>query len=161
MRISVFGLGYVGAVTAGCLARQGHTVVGVDVHPQKVESFNAGIPPVVEPGLEDLLRKLIELPSLWSIIKHRGVQMNITFGDVLPSPANPVDWNLEPFTSIYHFPWLLRLNGEPALNITLVTTSPSSPLLICGVVVGVLAEKIGDDETYMTFRLINARSPGK
>ena len=56
MRISVFGLGYVGAVTAGCLARQGHTVVGVDVHPQKVESFNAGIPPVVEPGLEDLLR---------------------------------------------------------------------------------------------------------
>jgi GDP-mannose 6-dehydrogenase len=56
MRISVFGLGYVGAVTAGCLARQGHTVVGVDVHPQKVESFDAGVPPVVEPGLEDLLR---------------------------------------------------------------------------------------------------------
>lgn len=56
MNISIFGLGYVGAVTAGCLAKQGHSVVGVDVHPQKVESFNAGIPPIVEPGLEDLLK---------------------------------------------------------------------------------------------------------
>jgi GDP-mannose 6-dehydrogenase len=57
MKISIFGLGYVGAVTAACLARQGHSIIGVDVHPQKVESFNAGIPPIVEPGLEELLRK--------------------------------------------------------------------------------------------------------
>jgi GDP-mannose 6-dehydrogenase len=56
MNISIFGLGYVGAVTAGCLARQGHAIVGVDVQPQKVEAFNAGVPPIVEPGLEDLLR---------------------------------------------------------------------------------------------------------
>ena len=56
MNISVFGLGYVGAVTAGCLAKQGHAIVGVDVHPQKVTSFNAGVPPIVEPGLEELLR---------------------------------------------------------------------------------------------------------
>lgn len=56
MKISVFGLGYVGGVTAGCLAKRGHTIVGVDVHPQKVASFNDGIPPVVEPGLEDVLK---------------------------------------------------------------------------------------------------------
>lgn len=56
MKISIFGLGYVGAVTASCLARQGHTIVGVDVHPAKVESFNAGVPPIVEPGLEELLK---------------------------------------------------------------------------------------------------------
>ena len=56
MRISIFGLGYVGAVTAGCLARQGHSIVGVDVHPQKVEAFNHGVPPIVEPGLDDLLK---------------------------------------------------------------------------------------------------------
>jgi hypothetical protein len=109
-------------------------------------------------GLEDLLRKLIELPSLWSIIRHRGVEMTLTFGDgVLPSPAVPADWNLEPSAPAYYFPWLLRLNGEPALNITLVTTSPRPPLLICGGVVGVLAEKIGDEETYMTLRVISAK----
>jgi GDP-mannose 6-dehydrogenase len=56
MNISVFGLGYVGSVTAACLAKRGHSIVGVDVHPQKVESFNAGVPPIVEPGLGELLR---------------------------------------------------------------------------------------------------------
>jgi GDP-mannose 6-dehydrogenase len=55
MKISVFGLGYVGAVTAGCLARQGHSIVGVDVQPQKVDLFNRGVPPIIEPGLEALL----------------------------------------------------------------------------------------------------------
>jgi hypothetical protein len=107
-------------------------------------------------GLEDLLRKLIELPSIWSIIKHRGVQMHIGF-DGVPSPANPRDWNLEPSAPAYHFPWLVRLNGEPALNLTLVTTSPRPPLLICGGVPGLLAEKIGDEETYMTLRVISAK----
>jgi GDP-mannose 6-dehydrogenase len=55
MKISIFGLGYVGAVTAGCLAEQGHHVIGVDVHAQKVEEFNRGHAPIVEPGLEPLL----------------------------------------------------------------------------------------------------------
>src|SRR5688572_32210764 len=57
MRISILGLGYVGAVTAGCLARHGHSVVGVDVNAQKVEAFNRGVPPIVEPGLHELLAK--------------------------------------------------------------------------------------------------------
>lgn len=55
MRISVFGLGYVGAVSAACLARNGHDIVGVDTNPSKVQSFNAGQAPVVEPGLETLM----------------------------------------------------------------------------------------------------------
>lgn len=55
MNISIFGLGYVGAVTAGCLAKRGHGIIGMDVHAPKVESFNAGLPPIVEPGLADLL----------------------------------------------------------------------------------------------------------
>ncbi|MBN2507010.1 MAG: UDP-glucose/GDP-mannose dehydrogenase family protein [Verrucomicrobia bacterium] len=57
MNISVMGLGYVGSVTAACLARRGHGVVGVDVQPQKVEAFNRGESPIVEPGLEELLRR--------------------------------------------------------------------------------------------------------
>jgi GDP-mannose 6-dehydrogenase len=54
MKISVFGLGYVGAVTAGCLTEQGHQVIGVDVHAQKVEDFNRGQPAIIEPGLDAL-----------------------------------------------------------------------------------------------------------
>jgi len=56
MKISIFGLGYVGAVAAGCLTQQGHHVVGVDVSPQKVEPFTRGEAPIIEPGLEALLK---------------------------------------------------------------------------------------------------------
>ncbi len=55
-RVSVFGLGYVGSVTAGCLAQRGQHVVGVDVNAEKVDAFNAGRSPVLEPGLDDCLR---------------------------------------------------------------------------------------------------------
>lgn len=55
MNVSIFGLGYVGAVTAGCLTEQGHCVVGADVQQAKVDAFNAGISPIVEPGLSELL----------------------------------------------------------------------------------------------------------
>jgi GDP-mannose 6-dehydrogenase len=55
MRITVFGLGYVGAVSAGCLARRGHHVIGVDVNPRKVASVNDGQAPVLEPGLPEAM----------------------------------------------------------------------------------------------------------
>lgn len=58
MNVSVFGLGYVGCVTAACLARDGHHVVGVDVSTDKVAMINDGRSPIVEPGLEPLLRRL-------------------------------------------------------------------------------------------------------
>ena len=56
MKVSVFGLGYVGAVTAGCLAEAGHTIVGVDVQPSKAEAFNNGVSPIIEPELGNLLQ---------------------------------------------------------------------------------------------------------
>jgi GDP-mannose 6-dehydrogenase len=56
MRVSVFGLGYVGAVTAGCLADLGHEVIGADVQQTKVDAFNAGLSPIVEPELSRLLQ---------------------------------------------------------------------------------------------------------
>jgi GDP-mannose 6-dehydrogenase len=54
-RVSVFGLGYVGSVTGACLARAGHSVTGVDVNVEKVETLLAGRSPVVEPGLAELI----------------------------------------------------------------------------------------------------------
>ncbi|HEX6996051.1 MAG TPA: UDP-glucose/GDP-mannose dehydrogenase family protein [Gammaproteobacteria bacterium] len=56
MRISVFGLGYVGVVSAACLARNGHVVVGVDTNCTKVALVNDGASPIVEKGLDALLR---------------------------------------------------------------------------------------------------------
>ena len=53
--ISVFGLGYVGSVTAACLTHLGHSVIGVDVNRAKVEMFGAGRSPIVEAGVDELL----------------------------------------------------------------------------------------------------------
>jgi GDP-mannose 6-dehydrogenase len=54
--VSIFGLGYVGAVTAGCLAELGHHIVGADVQQAKVDAFKAGVSPIIEPELEALLQ---------------------------------------------------------------------------------------------------------
>jgi len=59
MRVSVFGLGYVGCVTAVCLAERGHEILGTDVNPDKVAMVNAGCSPIVEPGLGELLGKVV------------------------------------------------------------------------------------------------------
>jgi len=55
MNVSVFGLGYVGSVSAASFAADGHTVVGVDVNPDKVASLNEGRSPIVEKGLDELI----------------------------------------------------------------------------------------------------------
>jgi nucleotide sugar dehydrogenase len=64
MKVAVFGLGYVGSVTAACLAVNGHDVWGVDVDTAKVDPINQGRSPVVEPGLEELIAKAVASGSL-------------------------------------------------------------------------------------------------
>lgn len=60
MRISVFGMGYVGVVTSACMARDGLEVVGVDVNPEKVDMINRGRSPIIELGLSELLDSAVK-----------------------------------------------------------------------------------------------------
>lgn len=64
MRVSVIGLGYVGTVVAGCLAKNGHDVVGVDIEPRKVEMICQGRSPIVEPEIGDILGEQVEAGRL-------------------------------------------------------------------------------------------------
>jgi len=64
MKLSVFGLGYVGCVSAACFSRVGHEAIGVDSNPLKVEVINAGRSPIVEPGVEDLIVAAVKAQRL-------------------------------------------------------------------------------------------------
>jgi UDPglucose 6-dehydrogenase len=66
MRISVIGTGYVGTVSAACFAELGHNVICVDIDQLKIDQINAGIPPIYEDGLSELLKK------------HAGKSLNAT-----------------------------------------------------------------------------------
>jgi GDP-mannose 6-dehydrogenase len=64
MHIIVWGLGYVGTVSAACLAQLGHEVIGVEPNLTKVEALNAGHCAIKEPGLDDLVRQMVGLGRL-------------------------------------------------------------------------------------------------
>lgn len=81
MNISIFGLGYVGAVSAVCLAKLGHRIIGVDTNPLKTELINKGIAPIVEPGVDVLLQqavkegKLSATTNLTDAVQHTDLSL--------------------------------------------------------------------------------------
>ncbi|MGY3339352.1 GDP-mannose 6-dehydrogenase [Streptomyces filamentosus] len=76
MRVSVFGLGYVGCVSAACLAGTGHEVIGVDVNQIKVDLVNDGRAPVVEEGIGELVSEVVRSGALRATRDVREAVMN-------------------------------------------------------------------------------------
>jgi len=64
VRISIFGMGYVGTVSAGCLARDGHEVIGVDPVSAKVDLINAGQSPIIEAEIDRIIRATVKSGNL-------------------------------------------------------------------------------------------------
>lgn len=90
MRVSIFGLGYVGCVSAACLARDGHEVIGVDVNPVKVASIAAGKSPIIEPGLDELMRDVVRSGQLRASIDAQSAVRDSDISLVcVGTPSNP------------------------------------------------------------------------
>lgn len=76
MKLSIFGLGYVGCVSAACFAKEGHSVIGVDVSAQKVEMINAGKSPIVEAGIGELLNEVVVANRLSALTNSAAAVLN-------------------------------------------------------------------------------------
>lgn len=88
--VSVFGLGYVGSVTAACLAQHENTVIGLDINPAKVEALQSGRSPVVEPKVDEMIAQALASARLRATtdINLAIQQTDISFVSV-PTPSQP------------------------------------------------------------------------
>jgi GDP-mannose 6-dehydrogenase len=97
MRIAVFGLGYVGTVTAAGLASRGHQVCGVDVDDMKVGLIRAGRSPVVEPGIDELVAKSVASGFLHATTEAaealEGADVSLVCVGTPSTPAGSTDLN--------------------------------------------------------------------
>jgi hypothetical protein len=110
------------------------------------------------PNLDTILLKVLNFPSLWSIVKHGGIDAGLAFEMRYVRPITlPAQWNLPTNAPVYTLPMSVRLNDQPAINATLLITSPRPPLLGCGGIVGFIAENPVDSQNYMTLQVISTR----
>ena len=95
MNISIFGLGYVGAVSAGCLASDGHSVVGVDPNQTKVDLINQGVSPIVEKDIGDLIANAVEGRRLRATRSVRQAVMESELSLICVGTPSQLNGNLD------------------------------------------------------------------
>jgi hypothetical protein len=108
------------------------------------------------PNLKNIMLKVLNMPSLWSFVRNRGVKVLIAIAHDDVSQFSPAGWGLPSHAPVYALPAMLTINGHHALAMTLIVTAPRPPLLACGGIVGLLAEDPEDAENYLTLRVISA-----
>jgi hypothetical protein len=108
------------------------------------------------PNLQGIMLKVLDLPSLWSIVRNRGLKVYFRIDHDQADRFSPANWGLPSDSPVYSLPTVLTINNHRALTVTLIVTAPRPPLLACGGIIGLLAENPADKENYLTLRLISA-----
>lgn len=95
MKISIFGLGYVGTVSAGCLATDGHSVIGVDPNKTKVDLINQGISPIVEKDIGEMIAAAAKKNVLRATLDVRDAVINSDISMVCVGTPSQLNGNLD------------------------------------------------------------------
>jgi GDP-mannose 6-dehydrogenase len=95
MKISIFGLGYVGAVSAGCLATDGHEVVGVDPNRTKVDLINAGKTPIIEKDIGEMIAAAVAAGRLRATTDVRQAVMDTDISLICVGTPSQLNGNLD------------------------------------------------------------------
>ncbi|GGY85100.1 nucleotide sugar dehydrogenase [Pseudoduganella plicata] len=95
MKISIFGLGYVGAVSAGCLATDGHDVIGVDPNRTKVDLINQGTTPIIEKDIGEMISKTVKDGLLRATTDVRDAVLNSDMSLICVGTPSQLNGNLD------------------------------------------------------------------
>jgi GDP-mannose 6-dehydrogenase len=95
MKISIFGLGYVGAVSAGCLAKDGHQVIGLDPNRTKVDLINKGMTPIIEKDIGDMIAGAVQSGNLRATTDVREGVMNTDISLICVGTPSLLNGNLD------------------------------------------------------------------
>ena len=90
MKISIFGLGYVGCVSLGCLAKNGHHVIGVDVNPIKINQINSGLPTIIEKDIESIIKEQHQNKRIEATLDYKKAILNSEISIIaVGTPSTP------------------------------------------------------------------------
>lgn len=95
MKISIFGLGYVGAVSAGCLASDGHDVIGVDPNRTKVDLINQGTTPIIEKDIGEMIATTVQAGRLRATVDVRDAVLNTDMSLICVGTPSQLNGNLD------------------------------------------------------------------
>ncbi|GGX82337.1 nucleotide sugar dehydrogenase [Massilia dura] len=95
MKISIFGLGYVGAVSAGCLATDGHEVIGVDPNQTKVDLINAGTTPIIEKDIGEMIATTVKSGHLRATTDVRDAVLGSDMSLICVGTPSQLNGNLD------------------------------------------------------------------
>jgi GDP-mannose 6-dehydrogenase len=93
--VSIFGLGYVGTVCAGCLAKDGHEIIGVDPIQTKVELVNAGKSPIIEADIDEILAEEVKRVRLRATVDHVQAVLDTDVSFVCVGTPSQINGNLD------------------------------------------------------------------
>lgn len=95
MKISIFGLGYVGAVSAGCLAEDGHQVIGVDPNQTKVDLINKGETPIIEKDIGEMIARNVTVTRLTATTDVQQAVLNSEVSLICVGTPSQLNGNLD------------------------------------------------------------------
>ncbi len=143
MRVSIFGLGYVGTVCAGCLAKEGHEIIGVDPVRTKVQLVNAGKSPIIEADIEEIIAEAVNKGRLHATDDPVEAILDTDLSFVCVGTPSQVNGNLD-LTHVRHVcEQLGQALGEKAARHTVVIRSTILPGTMRRMVIPVLEEASG------------------
>ena len=143
MRVSIFGLGYVGTVCAGCLAQDGHQIIGVDPVPTKVDLINAGKSTIIEEEIAELIANAVKRGMLSATDKTADAVENSELSFVCVGTPSQINGNLD-LTHVRHVcEQIGRALRDKRQRHTVVIRSTVLPGTMRNIIIPVLGEYSG------------------